>query len=175
MGTSSSSGHSAGDGHTCLSQTPECRTHPKARLHLQAALQVKIICSHPQILSYSQPWLPCDFAWRAGAGGAELGEPPGPAVLHTPCPPLARSFASLSACQTSAGGSQGGGFWISPFISLGFSSWITESSGRTGWRDMGVSKDWGLGFVSFFVIFFFFPFFLLSFFLFLLFCFSFVF
>lgn len=86
MGTSSSSGHSAGDGHTCLSQTPECRTHPKARLHLQAALQVKIICSHPQILSYSQPWLPCDFAWRAGTGGAELGEPPGPCSAPHPLP-----------------------------------------------------------------------------------------
>lgn len=50
---------------------------------------------------------------------------------------------------------------------MGFSFWITEGGGRTGRLDPGVSKDWGLGFVSFFVWLFFFFLFVCSFLLFL--------
>lgn len=128
---SSSSGHSAGDGHTCLGQTPACRTHPKARLHLQAALNVKIICSHPQFLGYSQPWLPCDFPWGKGSGrrGQSWGSTPGPARFHTPCPPLA--FTPSEPAKPWPGLHREGGILALAFYFLG----LLLLDYRTQWED----------------------------------------
>lgn len=47
-------GRLAGDDYTCLGQNPKCKTHQKARLHLRAALNVKII-SQPSLLLRLQP------------------------------------------------------------------------------------------------------------------------
>lgn len=98
---------------------------------------------------------------------------PAPHCASHPLPPFAHGlygFPSLASFGRGLTGGLVGVFFlvlISPFISLGFSFWITEGGGRTGRLDPGVSKDWGLGFVSFFVWLFFFFLFVCSFLLFL--------